>query len=166
MMDSNDVSVLHRPGNTVVATIPVGNIPHGVAITPDGTQAYVANNGDGTVSVIATATNTVAGLPNPFAVAITPDGTQAYVTNGYTTNTVSVIKTANRAVVATIPVGNFPIGVAITPDGTHAYVTNCSLRQCFGDRHGHQHGGGHGHGGRPKWGSRQPERARRLRREK
>jgi YVTN family beta-propeller protein len=120
--------VIARPGNTVVATIPVGNGPTGVAITPDGTQAYVANAVDNTVSVIHTATNTVAGLPIPVGsypnwVAITPDGTQAYVTNR-NSNTVSVIKTANRAVMATIPVGNFPTGVAITPDGTRAYVAN------------------------------------------
>jgi YVTN family beta-propeller protein len=35
-----------------------------------------------------------------------------------------VIKTANRAVVATIPVEKGPVGVAFTPDGTHAYVVN------------------------------------------
>ena len=66
---SNNVSVFHRPGNTLVATIPVGNCPQGVAITPDGTQAYVANADDDTVSVIDTATNTVAGLPIPVGLA-------------------------------------------------------------------------------------------------
>jgi YVTN family beta-propeller protein len=30
------------------------------------------------------------------------------------------------AVVATIPVGHFPIGVAFTPNGAFAYVVNCS----------------------------------------
>ena len=32
--------------------ITVGSAPNGVAITPDGLAAYVANNSDGTVSVI------------------------------------------------------------------------------------------------------------------
>ena len=78
--------------------------------------------------MINTATNTVAGLPIPvgsfpYWVAVNPNGTQAYVTN-YSSATVSVIKTANRAVVATIPVGSLPTGVAFTPDGTHANVTN------------------------------------------
>ena len=91
---------------------PVGNFPLGIAITPDGTQAYVANSNDSTVSMIATATNTVAGLPipvgsNPQWVALNPDGTKVYVANTVS-NTVSVIKTANRAVVATIPVGSGP----------------------------------------------------------
>ena len=32
--DDNTVSVIARPGNTVVATIPVGLAPYGVAIGP------------------------------------------------------------------------------------------------------------------------------------
>jgi len=43
----------------MIATVPVGFAPRGVAITPDGSAAYVVNNGDNTVSVINTATNTV-----------------------------------------------------------------------------------------------------------
>src|SRR5262244_2845507 len=48
---SNTVSVIDTATNTVVATVPVGSVPLGVAITPDGTRAYVANPGSGTVSV-------------------------------------------------------------------------------------------------------------------
>src|SRR5205809_722908 len=44
--------------NTVVATIPVGVEPEGVAITPDGTRAYVTIAFGPSVSVIDTATNT------------------------------------------------------------------------------------------------------------
>jgi YVTN family beta-propeller protein len=47
----------HPP--SVVATIPVGAQPSGVAVTPDGKYAFVANFFSHTVSVIATATNTV-----------------------------------------------------------------------------------------------------------
>jgi YVTN family beta-propeller protein len=45
--------------NTVVATVPVGTFPDGVAVTPDGKHAYVANFNSNNVSVIDTATNTV-----------------------------------------------------------------------------------------------------------
>src|SRR5665647_1302051 len=41
-------------------TITVGSDPYGVAFTPDGTKAYVADGG-GTVSVIDVATGTVLG---------------------------------------------------------------------------------------------------------
>src|SRR5262249_38715862 len=128
---SGTVSVIDTATNTVVATVPVGIEPTGVAITPDGTHAYVANSGTAqtvfTVSVIDTATNTVvATVPvglGPRGVAITPHGTHAYVTY-FSSVAVSVIATATNTVVATVPVGNGPLGVAITPDGTHAYVTN------------------------------------------
>jgi YVTN family beta-propeller protein len=76
---SNTVSVIDTATNTVVVTLPVsGGL---VAITPDGTHAYVANSFrqtsfSGSVSVIDTATNTeVATVPvgsRAFGVAITP----------------------------------------------------------------------------------------------
>ena len=88
---------------------------------------YVANGLDNTVSVIATATNTVAApVPvgvEPKGVAVAPNGKHAYVTNSGD-GTVSVIKTATNTVAATVPVGSGPIGVAVTPDGTYVYVTN------------------------------------------
>jgi YVTN family beta-propeller protein len=112
----------------------VGNKPFGVAITPDGTRAYVTNSNDNTVSVIDT-TNMLVGSPitvgfTPQGVAITPDGKRAYVTNfSALANTVSVIDTnpaspTYNSVVATVAVGTEPFEVAITPDGTRAYVTN------------------------------------------
>src|ERR1700731_5405963 len=90
--------------------------------------AYVVNGGDGTVSVIDTATNTVVGIPipvgrEPFGVAVTPDGKHAYVANRGSNN-VSVIDTATNMVVATVVVGNVPFNVTVTPDGNHAYVAN------------------------------------------
>ncbi len=84
---------------------------------------------DGTVSVIATATNTVVGSPitvgnGPVGVAVTPDGSKVYVANAVG-NTVSVIATATNTVVGSpIPVGDDPVGVAVTPDGSKVYVAN------------------------------------------
>jgi YVTN family beta-propeller protein len=98
-----------------------------VAVTPDGSKVYVANMGDGTVSVINTATSmVVATIPvgtNPEGVAVSPDGSKVYVTNNGDSS-VSVINTGNDAVVATITVGTNPLGVAVTPDGSKAYVAN------------------------------------------
>jgi len=62
----------------VSATISVGNGPVGVAFTPDGSKAYVTNQFDHTVSVIATATNTVVATvdvgnsPIAFGIFIRP----------------------------------------------------------------------------------------------
>ena len=43
----------------IIATVPVGNNPSSVSILQDGTRAYVANRGDGTVSVVSLISNTV-----------------------------------------------------------------------------------------------------------
>jgi YVTN family beta-propeller protein len=136
------VSVIDTATGVVSATIPVGAFPYGVAITPDGTHAYVADHdgvvgGGGRVSVIDTATGVVSGVitlgtDNPQGVAITPDGRYAYVTgtNEYSHlpgkedpaidplpihGSVFVIDTATGVVSATIPVGKSPVGVAICP---------------------------------------------------
>jgi YVTN family beta-propeller protein len=79
--------------------VAVGSIPRGLAVTPDGKHAHVADSGDNTVSVIDTASNTVvATVPVgslPFGVAVTPDGKRAYVANNLVT-TVSVIDTGHQ----------------------------------------------------------------------
>src|SRR5262245_44086556 len=71
----NTVSVMDTATNTVVATVPVGAAPFGVAVTPNGAFAYVTNVSDNTVSVISAATNSVvATVPvgtNAFSLAIT-----------------------------------------------------------------------------------------------
>ena len=126
------ISVINTSTNTAVATIPT-NGAGAVAVTPDGTRAYVVSGGG--VSVIDTATNTVVGSPIPIGtetfglfigIAITPNGSSVYVANS-AGGTVSVIATASNTVVDTISVGTSPSGIAITPDGTHAYVVDSNL---------------------------------------
>ena len=108
--------------------MPVGTNPFGVAITPDGTKVYVANEYDGTVSVINTTTNTVTSTVPvgfiPMGVAVTPDGTKVYVTN-WNDSTVSVISTTNNTAYASVTVGSGPVDVAISPNNTRVYVVNC-----------------------------------------
>jgi YVTN family beta-propeller protein len=53
------------------------------------------------------------------------DGAFAYVTN-FDSDNVSVIRSSDNTVVASVAVGNGPTGVAVTPDGTVAYVANNS----------------------------------------
>jgi len=71
---SSTVSVIDTATNTVVATVPVGFVPVGIAATPDGRKVYVANYESNTVSVIDTAQNVVtATIPvgsNPYAFGV------------------------------------------------------------------------------------------------
>jgi YVTN family beta-propeller protein len=48
----NTVAVIKTATNTVVATVPVGRQPNEVAVSLDGTKAFVTNQNDTTVSVI------------------------------------------------------------------------------------------------------------------
>jgi YVTN family beta-propeller protein len=120
-------------------TLPTGASPNLIAITPDGSRAYVADYGTNQVSVIDTVPtdakyNTdIADIgvgSSPIGVAITPDGKHAYVTNS-NDNTISVIDTSSNTVSTTIStgVGLNPTDIAITPDGTRAYFTNFDALQ-------------------------------------
>lgn len=59
LQSSNAVAVINTATNRVVATVPVGSTPLGVAVHPAGTFVYVANHFSHSISVINTATNTV-----------------------------------------------------------------------------------------------------------
>lgn len=124
---SNSVSVVNTTTNTVVATVPVGAHPTGVAASADGSSVYITNNGDNTVSVINTATNTVsATIPvgtAPYGICVSPDGNRVYVAN-QNSGSISVINTTSNALIATVNVGSGPYGVAIGPDGSRVYCAN------------------------------------------
>lgn len=80
-VNNNTVTVINTGTNELISTIPfpASSNPFGIAITPDGTRAYVANAGTSdSVTVINTATNTIlTTIPfpagsDPFGIAITP----------------------------------------------------------------------------------------------
>ena len=85
----------------VISIIPVAINPDQVAVSPDGTRAYITHSGyPGSVSVIDTApghvTATIHRLCSPWGVAVSPSGTHIYVTNTMARGTVSVITASNH----------------------------------------------------------------------
>jgi YVTN family beta-propeller protein len=128
------ISVIATNNHKVIGTIRVEGAPFEIAITPDGTRAYVMATFQGydivyvididNHAVIATINITIGrnfsmGLEN--GIAITPNGKKVYAIAG---KTVSVIDTDNHTVIATIDEEPFRFltGVAITPDGMKVYV--------------------------------------------
>lgn len=116
------------------AVIAVGSGPIGLAVSPDGSFAYVANSSASTVSRIrtsddiVTATTGVGGRPN--GIAISPDGTFAYVTSP-TANTIFRIRTSDNSITATIASPWNPLWVSLSPDGSFAYVTSSSANSMY-----------------------------------
>ncbi|WP_327669586.1 MULTISPECIES: beta-propeller fold lactonase family protein [unclassified Streptomyces] len=135
---NGDMQAIDTATHSVTGTVPgAGSGPGGhtrdVAVSPDGSLAYVTQNKDAGISVIDTATHTkTATIPTgslPYAVTVSPDGEHAYAAN-VNADTVSVIDTATNKVTDTVPVGDGPNSLALTPDGRDLYVTNyrdCSL---------------------------------------
>jgi YVTN family beta-propeller protein len=143
---SNRLLVLNARSGAIIATVPVGNTPSGLAVSPDGKQVWVANtqlNGgfsgpSGSVTVIATDTDSVIGtisifVPGSIDVAFSPDGHNAYVTNNgvLSTGSVSVIDTSTLSVVGSLsvapssssPFGWNPTSVAVSPNGQQVWVS-------------------------------------------
>ena len=103
----------------------VGAHPRGIAVTPDGQWAFVADLGADSVSKIRVSELIDLGpSTGPEGVAVTPSGATALVAN-HDGDSVSVIDVATGAVVGSpVAVGDGPFGVAIVPDGSIALVTN------------------------------------------
>jgi YVTN family beta-propeller protein len=123
------VSNYENPTETLIH---VGFDPENLAVTPDGSQVWVADTGPqtgrpslGGISVISTASDTVTSTLNlptePRYIAFSPSGSTAYVT---TPQGLYVIDTASLSVVDVIHGLGDPEGVAVSPDGTTVYVTN------------------------------------------
>ena len=120
--------------NTVLTTVTagLGAFTRGIAISPDGTLAYVSNICSNSISVINTSTNqvvnTITGLNSPVGTVFSPDGTRAYVAIGGSTTSsasgVAVINTTTSSVITTIGVGPQPHNVVVSPDGSRLYVAN------------------------------------------
>ena len=114
---------LETATNSAEGPIVLHHNPTAIAITPDGTTAYVVYPASG-IRAITLATGTVGGmipLTNPGAIAITPNSETAYVT---AFGEVRPITLATETRQTAIPVGSDPDAIAITPDGTTAYVAN------------------------------------------
>lgn len=109
-------------------TLSVGSNPRGIAVSPNGDVAVVANRVDGSVTVIDidtafTPAETITVGGEPRDVTISPDGTEAWVTT-WSPDRIAVIDLATRQETDSIALSSGPLSVIFSHDGTTAWVTD------------------------------------------
>lgn len=124
------VNFIDTGSDTVTFTLPTPNYyPSGIAISPDGTRAYVTNYFDTNPALL------VIDIPNrkllsaialqfayPRAVALTPDGQQAWV-NYYQGRQVTIVDTVSGTISRNLNLGvSVSTGMVFNPTGTKAYI--------------------------------------------
>ncbi len=123
----NSISVIDGDKLEVAATVPVGNRPRGIILSPDGKFLYVCASDDDTIEILDTGTLKVVGTlpsgPDPELMDLSPDGSLMYVANE-DDNMVTVVDIPSRQVLSEIPVGVEPEGIGVSHDGKWAVNTS------------------------------------------
>lgn len=119
VIDSRSRKLLHG--------IPVtGKLPHMVAVTADERQAWTADSGSGTVSVVDLRARRQRGSVDvggvPMGIALTPDE-KILLVGTRTANQVVVVDAVTNTVRRRIGVPGQPSRIVISPDGRFAYTT-------------------------------------------
>ncbi len=131
---SAELSVIDDQGslaNTVVANVPVGDAPWGIALDTATGQLLVANANDNTLGFVTVSSNvaddvmtstTLVGF-SPAGVTYDPNTDQIFVVDDGN-NYVTVVSGSTQDVVASIPVGPGPISSVYDPASNAIIVTD------------------------------------------
>ncbi|HEU4649173.1 MAG TPA: Ig-like domain-containing protein [Gemmatimonadales bacterium] len=109
-----------------VRSFTVPGRPQALAVSPDGTQVYVANDDFvlNQMNVITLSTGVVSSVSMgcaTYGMVQTPDGAQLYLGCG---GNVKIVDRATLTLAGTIATGGMPRRFAITPDGSTIVVAN------------------------------------------
>lgn len=122
-----DVSAAPAGPLRELARIAVGRYPAGVAWSPDGRSAYVAERDDDTIAVVdlenAAVRQRIRVGTHPFALTVDAARQRLHALNVYS-NDISVIDLRRLEVERTVAVGKAPYGAALSSDGRRLFVTN------------------------------------------
>jgi YVTN family beta-propeller protein len=113
------------PGPQQIAHIQVGKAPEAIDVSPDGRELWVGQNGDGSISIIDTATNKVKETIKvgevPIRVKFTPDGRRVLISDAKAGQLI-VLDAATRKEIKRMTAAGVPVGILVTPDGRRAFV--------------------------------------------
>lgn len=126
-------NVGHRPpmgppgGDWNETVVPVGKGSEGFDVSPDKKELWVANAGDGTVSIIDLSAKKVtdtldANVKGANRLKFTPDGKQVFVSTLGGSELV-ILDAASHHDVKRINIGHGAAGIEMQPDGSRAYVS-------------------------------------------
>jgi DNA-binding beta-propeller fold protein YncE len=131
--DSNQLLAVDEATGAIQA-VDVGRNPVGVAVTTDGSQAYVSHDTEAAVDVIdltAVPFHIVGRVAvkgaGGSAVAAGPDGKYVYVAHCCANSTLTVISVATMSVTCELslaPEGLDPVRIVFSPGGDEAFVLN------------------------------------------
>jgi len=138
---SHQVQIINTSTGSVTATvtIPTGtsaSSPVAVAVSPNGSTAWVVDSANARVYPLALSNNTLGAAitvgtqSNPTSIAVLPNGSQVFV-GDYGSHEVSAINTTTDAV-TNITIGGatgHPIALVATPNSSHVYVADQANNQ-------------------------------------
>jgi len=114
---------------TIRRSFPLGGTSQGVAVSPDGSELYVADESSSSVRVVTLATGTVAatiplGGGGGYGLVASSDGLRVYVTQSGAGRLV-IIDVATRTVSQAMPLpAGTPRRMALSPDGSTLLVAH------------------------------------------
>ncbi len=124
------ISFIDVASDTVTASLNTPSAyPNGIAITPDGSKAYVTSYIDTSPAILvidlnkrAIASTIPIGTAYPKSIVLTPDGLQAWILS-YQSRQATVFDTLTNTVTFNVSLGGQgDTGMAFNPTGTRAYV--------------------------------------------
>jgi YVTN family beta-propeller protein len=119
-MESNGVHLVDGDAFKSIGFIPTGKGAHGLYVSRDSKYLYIANRGEGSVTLIDFSTRQIAtkwkipGGGSPDMGGVSADGKQLWLSGRYD-SVVYVFDTADGHILAKIPVGKGPHGLCIYP---------------------------------------------------
>jgi DNA-binding beta-propeller fold protein YncE len=124
---------LHRPpmgppgGDWNETVVPVGKGSEGFDVSADKKELWVANAGDGTVSIVNLSTKKVtetlsANVKGANRLKFTPDGKQVFISTLAGSDLV-ILDAATHHDVKRLDIGHGAAGIQMKPDGSRAYVS-------------------------------------------
>ncbi|HLT01289.1 MAG TPA: hypothetical protein VK001_03885 [Geminicoccaceae bacterium] len=123
---SGDVAVIDSRTDRLVTRIPVGNVPHQVAVSDVTGKLVASNTADDTISIVdldTLATTTLDLDHEPEHMELAPDGVLLAIGN-IAAGTVSLVSLEDDAEVARVDGLFDPHNLTFSPDGSLLYVAN------------------------------------------